>query len=99
MATVQVARTMSPVDEVLPPPAKVAFDRLLSGIFLVITVPVSLVIAAAIAVENAVCPSHRGGLFHSELRVSAGRRSALQFHILTPLQRTGNQGRSDAQAC
>lgn len=73
------------VDEVPSPPAKVAFDRLLSGIFLVITLPVSLVIAAAIAIENAVCPSHRGGVFHSELRVSAGRPFRLyKFRILTP---------------
>jgi lipopolysaccharide/colanic/teichoic acid biosynthesis glycosyltransferase len=73
------------VDEVPSPPAKVAFDRLLSGIFLVITLPVSLAIAAAIAIENAVCPSHRGGVFHSELRVSAGRPFRLyKFRILTP---------------
>ena len=73
------------VDEVSPPPAKVAFDRMLSGIFLVVTLPVSLVIAAAIAIESAVCPSNRGGVFHSELRVSAGRPFRLyKFRILTP---------------
>ncbi len=71
--------------EVSPPLVKVAFDRLLSGIFLVITLPVSLVIAAAIAIENALCPSNRGGVFHSELRVSAGRPFRLyKFRILTP---------------
>ena len=85
MATVKGRAYHEPVDEVSPPPAKVAFDRLLSGIFLLITLPVSLVIAAAIAIENAVCPSHRGGVFHSELRVSAGRPFRLyKFRILTP---------------
>ncbi len=74
-----------PVDGASPRPTKVAFDRLLSGIFLVVTLPVSLVIAAAIAVENAVCPSRRGGLFHSEVRMSAGRPFTLyKFRILTP---------------
>ena len=73
------------MDDFSPPPAKIAFDRLLSGIFLVITLPVSLVIAAAIAIEAALCPSHRGGVFHSELRVSAGRPFRLyKFRILTP---------------
>ena len=73
------------MDNFSPPPAKVAFDRLLSGIFLVITLPVSLVIAAAIAIEDALCPSHRGGVFHSEVRVSAGRLFRLyKFRILTP---------------
>jgi lipopolysaccharide/colanic/teichoic acid biosynthesis glycosyltransferase len=72
------------VDEVSPPPAKVAFDKLLSGIFLVITFPLSLVIAAAIAIENAMRPSHRGGLLHSEVRMSAGRPFTLyKFRILT----------------
>jgi lipopolysaccharide/colanic/teichoic acid biosynthesis glycosyltransferase len=67
------------------PPAKVVFDRLLSLVFLVVTLPVSLVIAAAIAIENVLCPSHRGGVFHSELRVSAGRPFRLyKFRILTP---------------
>ncbi len=73
------------MDEVSPPPAKVAFDKLLSGIFLVITFPLSLVIAAAIAIENAMRPSHRGGLLHSEVRMSAGRPFTLyKFRILTP---------------
>jgi lipopolysaccharide/colanic/teichoic acid biosynthesis glycosyltransferase len=74
------------MDEVSPPPAKVAFDKLLSGILLVITFPLSLIIAAAIAIENAICPSHRGGLFHSEVRMSAGRPFTLyKFRILTPM--------------
>jgi lipopolysaccharide/colanic/teichoic acid biosynthesis glycosyltransferase len=73
------------VDEVLPRPAKVVFDKLLSGTFLVITFPLSLVIAAAITIENAICRSHRGGLFHSEVRISAGRPFTLyKFRILTP---------------
>ncbi len=85
MATVTGRAYHVPVDAISPPPAKIAFDRLLSGIFIVITLPVSLVIAAAIAIENAVCPSHRGGVFHSELRVSAGRPFRLyKFRILTP---------------
>ena len=85
MATVAGRAYHVPVDAISPPPAKIAFDRLLSGIFIVITLPVSLVIAAAIAIENAVCPSHRGGVFHSELRVSAGRPFRLyKFRILTP---------------
>jgi lipopolysaccharide/colanic/teichoic acid biosynthesis glycosyltransferase len=68
------------------PPAKVAFDKLLSGTFLVITFPLSLIIAAAITIENAICPAHRGGLFHSEVRMSAGRLFAIyKFRILTPL--------------
>jgi len=74
-----------PVDEVSPPPAKVAFDKLLSGVLLVITAPLALVIAAAIAIENAMRPSRRGGLFHSEVRMSAGRPFTLyKFRILTP---------------
>jgi lipopolysaccharide/colanic/teichoic acid biosynthesis glycosyltransferase len=74
-----------PVDEVSPPPAKVAFDKLLSGVLLVITAPLALVIAAAIAIENAMRPSHRGGLLHSEVRMSAGRPFTLyKFRILTP---------------
>jgi lipopolysaccharide/colanic/teichoic acid biosynthesis glycosyltransferase len=71
--------------EVSPPLVKVAFDRFLSGIFIVITLPVSLAIAAAIGIENALCPSHRGGVFHSEPRISAGRLFRLyKFRILTP---------------
>ncbi len=74
-----------PVDRVSPRPTKVAFDKLLSGIFIVITLPVSLVIAAAIAIENALCPPHHGGLIHSEVRMSAGRPFTLyKFRILTP---------------
>jgi lipopolysaccharide/colanic/teichoic acid biosynthesis glycosyltransferase len=85
MVTVKGRAYHVPVDEVSPPPAKVAFDKLLSGIFLVITFPLSLVIAAAIAVENAMRPSHRGGVFHSEVRMSAGRPFTLyKFRILTP---------------
>lgn len=73
------------MNEVSPRLSKVAFDKVLSGIFIVMTLPVSLVIAAAIAIENAVYPSHRGGVFHSELRVSAGRPFRLyKFRILTP---------------
>jgi hypothetical protein len=67
MATVMVRAYDKPVDEVSPPPAKVAFDRLLSGIFIVITLPLSL--------------------------------QALQVPHPDSCGRTGNQGRSDAQAC
>ncbi len=84
MPTVTGRAYDEPVDEVSPPPAKVAFDKMLSGIFLVVTLPVSLVIAAAIAIESAVCPSHRGGVFHSEFRVSAGPFRLYKFRILTP---------------
>jgi lipopolysaccharide/colanic/teichoic acid biosynthesis glycosyltransferase len=74
------------VDEVSPPASKVAFDKLLSGMLLVITLPLSLIIAAAIAIENSIRPSHRGGLFHSEVRISAGRPFRLyKFRILTPM--------------
>jgi lipopolysaccharide/colanic/teichoic acid biosynthesis glycosyltransferase len=74
------------VDEVSLPPAKVAFDKLLSAIFLVVTLPLSLIIAAAITIENAICPAHRGGPFHSEARMSAGRLFAIyKFRILTPV--------------
>jgi putative colanic acid biosynthesis UDP-glucose lipid carrier transferase len=67
------------------PPAKIAFDKMLSGILLVITFPLSLIISAAITIENAIRPANRGGLFHSEPRMSAGRLFAIyKFRILTP---------------
>jgi lipopolysaccharide/colanic/teichoic acid biosynthesis glycosyltransferase len=85
MATAKGRAYHVPVDKVSPPPAKVVFDKLLSGIFLVITLPLSLVIAAAVAFENVMRPSHRGGLLHSEVRMSAGRPFTLyKFRTLTP---------------
>jgi lipopolysaccharide/colanic/teichoic acid biosynthesis glycosyltransferase len=72
------------MDRESPPIAKIAFDKVVSAALLLITLPVSLAIAAAIEIENKLTPSHRGGVFHTEVRVSAGRPFRLyKFRILT----------------
>ena len=73
------------MDEIRPPISKLIFDRAISGGLVLVTSPVSLVIAIAIAIDGAVHPDSRGGLLHTEVRVSAGHRFTLyKFRILKP---------------
>ena len=62
---------------------KVAFDKLVSLLVILVTSPIWLAICAAILLESAISPGARGGLFHQEVRVSAGRPFTLyKFRIL-----------------
>ena len=68
---------------IAPPVAKILVDKLLGGILLVATSPIWLLISIAIVVEGLASPASRGGLFHTEVRVSAGRPFTLyKFRIL-----------------
>ena len=65
------------------PAAKIVFDKLLGFALTLITLPLSLLICLAVIVEGLVSPANRGGLFHTETRVSAGRPfSLIKFRIL-----------------
>lgn len=65
------------------PAAKVVFDKTLSAVLIVVTLPLSGLISLAILVEALLFPGARGGLFHLEVRVSAGRPFNLyKFRIL-----------------
>lgn len=65
------------------PPVKIILDRLLSAILLVISSPIWLLISIGILFESAISPAARGGLFHTEIRVSAGHPFVLyKFRIL-----------------
>ena len=76
---------MTPVDEIKPPLAKLLIDKTFSLGLLILSSPVSLVIASSIAIENLVHPQSRAGIFHTERRVSAGRPFTLyKFRILKP---------------
>ena len=67
-----------------PPASKVLLDKTLSAALIVLTTPVWLAIMLAIAVESALSRRARGGLFHTEVRVSAGEPFRLyKFRILT----------------
>ena len=67
-----------------PPASKVVLDKALSAVLIVVTTPVWLAIMAAITVESALSRRARGGLFHTEVRVSAGEPFRLyKFRILT----------------
>lgn len=73
----------TPFGEVAVPAVKIIFDKLLSAILIIITAPLWLLISLAILIEGGVSSANRGGLFHSEVRVSAGRPFTLyKFRIL-----------------
>ncbi|MDP1808730.1 MAG: sugar transferase [Actinomycetota bacterium] len=62
---------------------KVVFDKALSTILIFVTSPLWVLISLAILAESLLSPAGRGGLFHSEVRVSAGRPFDLyKFRIL-----------------
>lgn len=66
-----------------PPIVKVIVDKIVAVSLVIILSPVALLICVAIAVEKVVSPGSRGGLFHREVRVSAGRPFTLRkFRIL-----------------
>lgn len=66
------------------PVSKVALDKFLSAGLLVVTAPLSAAIAAAIIIESLVSSRARGGVFHVEVRISAGEPFKLvKFRILT----------------
>ena len=78
------APTLGCMVEVAPPGTKVVFDKVVSLFVLLVTSPISLVICLASFAESAMSPPARGGLFHDEVRVSAGRPFTLyKFRILT----------------
>lgn len=65
------------------PPAKIVLDKLLSGLLLVLTLPVSLLIVAAELLDAALTPEDRGPLLHNEMRVSQGKPFKLhKFRII-----------------
>jgi len=67
------------------PLSKVATDKVVSGLLLVLSFPVSLLIIVSIKFENLFKPERRGGIFHIERRVSAGQPFDLyKFRILKP---------------
>lgn len=70
----------------VPPPAtKVALDKVLSAALLLLSSPMWLAVGVAIAIEGVISPRTRGGIFHKEVRVSAGEPFELyKFRILTP---------------
>ena len=66
------------------PIGKVLLDRALSAALILFSSPAWLAIAIAITVESALSRRARGGLFHTEVRVSAGEPFDLyKFRILT----------------
>lgn len=68
-----------------PPPSKILLDKTLSGLLILLTSPLWVVIAVAITVESLISRRARGGLLHTEVRVSAGEPFELhKFRILTP---------------
>jgi len=70
----------------IPVPAgKLILDKSLCVLFLFLTVPVWLVVIVSIITENLLAPERRGPIFHTEIRVSAGRPFPLyKFRILRP---------------
>lgn len=65
------------------PAVKIVFDKLLGASLMILTAPLWLLISLAILIESGVSPANRGGLFHSEVRISAGRPFMLhKFRIL-----------------
>jgi lipopolysaccharide/colanic/teichoic acid biosynthesis glycosyltransferase len=74
------------VHEIPQPFSKVALDKVASFALLIVSLPVSMVIATSIIVESQLRSSSRGGVFHSEIRMSAGHPFTLyKFRILTPM--------------
>ncbi len=79
----EIARLSSP-EPVSLPWTKRAFDKLFAAFALVVTLPVSLVIASAILLEGLVRRPHAGPVFHREIRVSAGEAfRLLKFRVFT----------------
>ena len=77
-------RTVRCVARPSQPASKVVLDKILSAALIVVSSPVWLAILLAISVEQALSRRARGGLFHTELRVSAGEPFRLyKFRILT----------------
>jgi len=82
----RVGPTVDGVVTFPPPLAKVVFDKIVSAVLLVVTLPISLFIVLCIAVESALSSSARAGPFHTEVRVSAGRPFKLyKYRILKPV--------------
>lgn len=72
------------VTAIQPPASKVALDKVLSASLLLLSSPIWLAIVVAITIESVISPRARGGLFHTEVRVSAGEPFQLyKFRILT----------------
>jgi len=65
------------------PIAKIIFDKVLVGLLLVLSSPLSLLICLAIKLEDIFVPENRGPIIHREQRVSQGRVfSIYKFRIL-----------------
>ena len=82
--------------QILYPPAKRAFDKLVAGALLLGLSPLAALALAAMAVDMAVVPADRGRWLYRETRVSAGRRFALlKFRTLREdaLRRAGGHAR------
>jgi lipopolysaccharide/colanic/teichoic acid biosynthesis glycosyltransferase len=72
------------VTDASPPVSKVVLDKALSTVLIVVSSPAWLAILVATSVERALSRRARGGLFHTELRVSGGQTFRLyKFRILT----------------
>ena len=70
--------------EVALPATKIALDKFVSLLAILIASPIWLTISVALLLESAISPGARGGLFHHEVRVSAGHPFTLyKFRILT----------------
>jgi lipopolysaccharide/colanic/teichoic acid biosynthesis glycosyltransferase len=79
----EIARLSSPEPVSLPWPKR-AFDKAFAALALLVTLPVSLGIAAAILLEGLARRPHAGPVFHRETRVSEGKPFRfLKFRIFT----------------
>lgn len=76
----------APAERPIPVPAgKLVLDKSLCVLFLFLTIPVWLVVTVSIIAESLLSPERRGPVFHTEVRVSAGRPFPLyKFRILRP---------------
>lgn len=73
------------VEVIKLPLLKVLLDKALALILLIITSPLSLLIALAIVTENFFDRKNRGVIFHTETRISEGKPFKLyKFRILKP---------------
>jgi len=65
------------------PPAKLIFDKVLGCLLIAATAPIWFLIILAIVIETIFRPANRGGILHTETRVSVGRPFHLyKFRIL-----------------
>jgi len=67
------------------PVLKLLFDKMLALFFLIFSIPITLIIFFAIAIESIFDHKNMGGFFHTETRISKGKRFKLiKFRILKP---------------